>query len=198
MDPIKKIRTERERLAERVEVLEREYLNIVGELEATRAELDELNSAIHVVDRFAGDDHEQAGQGPQPQVIENDHSHITAKDAVWAILSETGSQGLRSGIIKKKAQNRFGIKITSKTCGNILWRLKEQGKAHREGHLWYPVEQPLQEPTSMGTGLLRSGGAGLLGLGSTGLLRPSGALGAGTRTLLSLDDESSESEGPDE
>ena len=155
MDPIERIRTERERLTQRLDELVFQYNSVSVKLEHTRQELQELEMALNVVERYSGDEPQQADQELRPLDVENDSPQITAKDAVWAILSESGGKGLRSSIIKKRAENRFGIKIESKTCGNILWRLKEQKKAHREGHLWYPAEQtPEDRPSLLGPTLI--------------------------------------------
>ena len=71
---------------------------------------------------------------------------VTVKDAMYLTLKRIGRDGgVKAKVLRETAEKTFDLEITSKTAGNALWTLKQEGKIRREGLLWCFSDTPAAE-----------------------------------------------------
>jgi hypothetical protein len=68
----------------------------------------------------------------------------TLRHIVLERLEEVGPQGSKAAAIRDYARAHLQRDISVKAVGMTLNRLAKQGRAHRAGQVWFPVQQGLQ------------------------------------------------------
>ena len=68
---------------------------------------------------------------------------VTVRDAMYLTLKRIGRDGgVKAKVLRETAEKTFDLEITSKTAGNALWFLKQEGKIRRKGYFWYLADAP--------------------------------------------------------
>jgi hypothetical protein len=132
MDVIERIRADRKKTAEELDDISRQKAELETREREKKAQLAELDNALRVADRYATPT-EFALAPPVPTA-----DKPTVDDALWRIFSER-TEGQKITAVVEEAEKRYGLEINRKTAGNYFWNWGTQGRARREGHVWYPV-----------------------------------------------------------
>ena len=81
-----------------------------------------------------------------PRPTAGSGGRVTVKDAMYFTLMRLGRDGgVTAKVLRETAEKTFDREITSKTAGNALWFLKQEGKIRREGRLWFLSDAPSAE-----------------------------------------------------
>ncbi len=137
---IERMKTERANLEERKEPL-REELRAIEErivrLDVALEEFESVASRMKPAAPAAKPQRRRRGKRPD----------ITARAAIYRILRDSGQSGIKAVELRALAERDFGREITSKAASNALGILRHEGKARRDGYLWYLVDETGPEAT---------------------------------------------------
>ena len=136
MDVLDRMRADRKALALELENLSHQKAEIEAMERNAKARLAELENALRVAERYAGEAVPQEPQAPALSLTQPGEK-LDVGDALWRVFSEAGQAKISE--VVEKAGKRFGMTINPKTAGNYFWNWKLQGRARREGHVWHAV-----------------------------------------------------------
>lgn len=63
----------------------------------------------------------------------------TIRDLAQAMLRDSASTGMKASDLRRAAETKFNREFHYKSAGVALYRLANEGKARRDGRLWFPV-----------------------------------------------------------
>ena len=140
MDPVQKLREKRESLRSRLARLVDSKRVIEKDIAAVKRHMQDIDTALRILHTVVDDSYPKSSTlGDDGAQDMGEELKLTVSEMISRVLGDARGSGMRQGTIRKRAQDRFGIALNSKTTSNTLWRLKEEGKVKRDGHLWYFV-----------------------------------------------------------
>ena len=133
MDVLERMRNARQKAAEELDDLARQKAELEARERDKKAQLAELENALRVAERYTVPA-EFALAPPAPAPADKP----TVDDALWRVFQDS-PEGTKISAAVEEAEKRYGVSIKRKTAGNYFWNWGVQGRARREGHVWYPV-----------------------------------------------------------
>ncbi len=94
-----------------------------------------LNTALEEIGKLSTP---RAPAAPRP--VRRFRGRITAKDAIYRALVANGEQGAKVAVLRDRAAQEYGRKITPTAASKALWTLGKEGRIRREGFLWFVVD----------------------------------------------------------
>lgn len=63
----------------------------------------------------------------------------TIRDLAQAMLRDSASTGMKASDLRRAAEAKFNKQFHYKSAGVALYRLANEGRARRDGRLWFPA-----------------------------------------------------------
>jgi hypothetical protein len=94
-------------------------------------------------------DAEKTEASPQIAAVSKESSATTPtiSDAILAFLKDCGAAGAKVSEVKGHLSKAYGLETHEKTPGMTLYRLLKDGKARRDGRIWFYVDTAMSVKT---------------------------------------------------
>ena len=157
MDTFDRIKDLRQKAVDDLAAIRREVADTQKRFHRKKAEIGEYDAALKVLQSLETLPQSNVDRSIDLSIsgssdsfdIPSVEGEITAKDAInFALKDADNSMGLKVVELRNIAHHRFGLRINPKTASNILWKLKEEGKARSVGHRWFPKIVKQNDPSS--------------------------------------------------
>ena len=155
MDTLDRIKALRQKAVGDLAIIRNEVADAQKRFQRKKAEIGEYDAALKVQHSLETLPQGNVDLSIDPSIsgtsdcfdIPSVEGEITAKDAInFALKDSDNSMGLKVVELRNIAHHRFGLRTNPKTASNILWKLKEEGKARSVGHRWFPKVVKQNDP----------------------------------------------------